>query len=69
MLHCPAHQAARQTLRDSTGGRNIDITKLFTSPKTLRALFKYVAETGCFHNTFGDLPEIAEEERNERTGR
>ena len=69
MLHCPAHQAARQTLRNSTGSRNIDVTKIFTSPKTLCALFKYVAETGRFHNTFGDLPEITEEERNERAGR
>ena len=69
MLHCPAHQAARQTLRNSTGGRNIDITKLLTSPKTLHALFKYVAETGRFHNTFRDLPELGEEERNGRTRR
>jgi len=32
-------------------------------------LFKYIAETGCFHNTFGDLPEIVEEGRNKSAGR
>jgi hypothetical protein len=69
MLHCPAHQAARQTLRNSMGGRNIDITKLFTSPKTLRALFKYIAETGHFYNTYRDLPELREEDRNGRAAR
>jgi ribonuclease HI len=69
IVHCTAHQVARQALRDNTGGRNIDTVKLFTSPKTLHALFRYIAETGCFHNTFGDLPELAEEERNERARR
>jgi zinc-binding in reverse transcriptase len=38
MLHCPAHQEARQRLRNNTGGRDINIAKLFTSPKLLRAL-------------------------------
>ena len=66
ILHCPAYQAARQTLRNNIGGRNIDITKILTSPKSLRALFKYVAETGRLHNTFGDLPEVGEEDRNGR---
>ena len=62
MLHCPTHQAARQTLRNSIGGRNINITKILTSPKSLGALFKYVAETGRLHNTFGELPELREED-------
>jgi hypothetical protein len=63
ILHCPAHRTARQMLRSNTGGRDIDITKLFTTPKMLRALFKYVAETGRFHGTFGDIPSLAEEQR------
>ena len=66
ILHCPAHQTARQPLQNSMGGRNINIMKLLMSPKMLHALFKYVAEAGRFHNTFGDLPEGREEGRNGR---
>jgi hypothetical protein len=66
MLHCPAHDAARQTLRNSTGGRDINITKLLTTPKTLKALFKYIADTGRWHSTFGELPELEEEQGNRR---
>lgn len=36
MLHYPAYHAARQSLWNSTGGRNIDVTKLFTSSKTFQ---------------------------------
>lgn len=43
LLHCPAHQGARQTLRNNIGGRNIDITKILTSPKSLQALFRFLA--------------------------
>jgi hypothetical protein len=68
-IHCPAHQAARQTLQNSMGGRNIDVTKLLMSPKTLCALFKYITEMGHFHNTFGNLPELRKENRNGRAGR
>ena len=56
MLHCQAHHAARQKLRNSMGGRDVNLTKLFTMAETLRALFIYVAETGRWHSTFGDLP-------------
>jgi hypothetical protein len=66
LLHCPAHQRARQTLCNNTGGRDINITKLFTTPKMLRALFKFVMETGRFHSTFGDLPTIDEEQQRAR---
>ena len=69
ILHCPAHQAARQNLRNSTGGRDINITKLFTTRKTLRALFRYAAETGRWRGTFGELPELNEEQGKEREGR
>jgi len=48
------------------GGRNINITRLLMSPKTLCTLFKYIAEMGHFNNTFGDLPEGREEGRNGR---
>ena len=58
LLHCPAHRAARQMLRNSIGGRDIKIARLLINPKTLRALFRYVAETGRFHSTFGDIPAI-----------
>jgi hypothetical protein len=66
MLHCPAHQAARQILRNSTGGRDINITKLFTTAKTLPVLFRYIATTSCFHNTFGDLPPLEEAQQGNR---
>jgi ribonuclease HI len=68
ILHCTAHQAARQTLRNSIGGRNIDVTRILTSPKSLRALFKYVAETGHLNSTFWTLPEMREKEED-RSGR
>jgi ribonuclease HI len=60
MLHCPAHQAARHTLRQATGGRDINIAKLFTTSKTLRALFKYVADTGRFPNNLDHVPFLQE---------
>ena len=69
LLHCPAHQAARQTLRNNTDGRDINITKLLTTPKTLHALFKYMAETRCFHSTFSDILLLDEEhQRGDRQG-
>ena len=61
ILHCTAHQAARQALRNSIGGRNIDITRILTSPKSLQALFKYVAETDHLNSMFGTLSEMREE--------
>jgi zinc-binding in reverse transcriptase len=69
LLHCTAHQAARQTLRNSTGGRDINITKLLTTPKTLLALFRYVAVTGRFRNTFRDIPTLSEEQQRGRKSR
>jgi hypothetical protein len=71
MLHCTAHREARRILCNGTGGRNIDITKLLTTPNTLPALFKYVAATRQFHSTFGDLPTLDEErqETGDRRGR
>src|ERR1700733_10040780 len=69
LLHCTAHQAARQALRNSTGGREINITKLLTTPKTLPALFRYIAATGRFRNTFGDLPTLSEEQQRGRKRR
>ena len=52
MLHCMAHQPARQALHNSMGGRDINITKLLTMPKMLPALFWYIATTGPFCNIF-----------------
>ena len=65
ILHCPAHQEARQRLCTTTGRRDVNITKLLTTPRALHALFKFVAKTGRFHNTFGDLPTLAEEQWGE----
>jgi hypothetical protein len=61
MLHCPAHNATRQTLCNNTGGRDINITKLFTTAKTLCTLFTYITETGRWHSTFRDLLALEEE--------
>jgi hypothetical protein len=71
MLHCQAHWAARQKLQNSTGGRDINLTKLFTTTKTLHALFTFIAETGSWHSTFGDLLTLEEEQRRgeQREGR
>ncbi|KAF8218779.1 hypothetical protein L208DRAFT_1347530 [Tricholoma matsutake] len=63
MLHCPAHHATRQILCNKTGGRDINITKLLTTPKTLQALFRFIAMMGRFHSTFGDIPRLQEERR------
>jgi len=65
LLHCPAHHRARQMLCNNTGGRNIDITKLLTSPKTLCTLFRYVAKTGHFHSTFGEIPTLKKTQQRE----
>jgi len=61
LLHCPAHNAARQSLCNNMGGRSIDITKLLTTLKTLCALFLYIMETGRWQNSFGKLPTLEEE--------
>lgn len=51
ILHCPAHKNARERLRNKTGRRNIDIPKLLTKSDNLRALFKFISETGRFHKS------------------
>ena len=45
--------------------------KLFTTTKTLCALITFIAETGRWHSTFGDLPTLEEEQqkRGQREGR
>jgi len=66
ILHCPAHDTARQTLRNSMGGRDINIMKLLTTPKTLKALFKYIVDMGRWHSAFNELLELEEEQGNRR---
>jgi len=61
LLHCPAHNAARQTLCNNMGRRSINITKLLTTPKTLHALFLYIVETGRWQSSFGKLLTLEEE--------
>ena len=60
LLQCPAHQEARNTMREKTGSLSQDLTKLLSTPKALRALFQFIAETQRFHTTFGDLATLAE---------
>jgi hypothetical protein len=48
------------------GGRDINLTKLFTTAKTLQALFAYIVETGRWHSTFGELEE--EQQRSRQRG-
>jgi zinc-binding in reverse transcriptase len=69
LIHCPAHRIARQTLCNNMGGRDINTMKLLTMPKMLCALFKYVAETGRFCGTFGDIPSLDEEDQRQRAHR
>jgi hypothetical protein len=63
LLHCLAHQDARQALRSKVEGRNIIIAKLLTMPKTLQLLFCFIAATRRFHNTFREVPTLQEEGR------
>ena len=60
VLHCPAHQAARHTLRTKTGGQDIKIAKILTTAKYLRALFRFIAQTGRFHNNLDLIPLLQE---------
>jgi hypothetical protein len=66
ILPCPAHKEARQALQNTTGGRSIDLTKLFTTKKTLHTLFTFVAATGHLQDTFGVIPNIEEEPQRRR---
>ena len=45
ILHCPTHCNARQKLQQDTGGRTIDINKLFSAKEQLPTLFTYITET------------------------
>jgi len=47
---------------------NIDVTRILTSPKSLWALFKYVAETGHLNSMLGTLLEMREEEEEDGRG-
>ena len=60
ILHCPAHQAARHTLRTKTGGQDIKIAKILTTAKYLCALFRFIAQTGRFHNNLDLIPILQE---------
>jgi ribonuclease HI/endonuclease/exonuclease/phosphatase family metal-dependent hydrolase len=46
ILQCPAHERARQALRYEVGSRDINITRLTTKKKPIKALIKFIAETG-----------------------
>ena len=48
ILHCPAYERARQSLRYNIGRGTIDINRLLTKLKPMKALVKYVAETRRF---------------------
>ena len=69
LLHCKAHQPARQILWNSIGGTAINIKKLLTTPKTLWALFHFIAATNHFHNTFREIPTLPKKELTEREHR
>ena len=49
ILHCPAHHNTRENLWYCTGGRDIDIPCLLTNDKPLKALIRFIAETGRFN--------------------
>ena len=61
MLHCTAHQEARQKLQHNTGGRDVNLPKLFTTAKSLPALFRFIAETGRFRNDLDSLPFLTQD--------
>jgi ribonuclease HI len=66
ILHCTTHHQARQKLRHDTGGRDIKIKELLSRPKTMRALFQFVATTQRFQNVYGDIPALREEREQRR---
>lgn len=51
-----AHNAARQELRRDTGGRDINIGKILTTPKLLKPLLTFVARTGRWKPQTVDAP-------------
>ena len=61
LLHCTAHQEARQRMWHNTGGHNINLSRLFTTAKSLRILFWFIAETGRFHNDLELLPYLTQD--------
>jgi hypothetical protein len=66
ILHCTAYNQARQKLRNDTGGRDINIKELLSRPKTMRALFQFIATTQRFQNVYGDVPALREEREQRR---
>jgi hypothetical protein len=56
-------------LRNKLGGAAIDLKKLFTTQRTLQALFHFIAATNRFHDTFGDIPTLPETEQREKERR
>jgi hypothetical protein len=66
ILHCPAHQQARQQLRNNIGGRDISLKNLFAKSELMRVLFQYVTTIQRFRSVYGNIPALREEEREER---
>ena len=66
ILHCPAYHQARQQLYKNTGGRDINIKKLFSRLKTMQVLFQFITATQHFLSTHGDIPALRDKREERR---
>jgi ribonuclease HI len=58
LLHCPAHEPQRRRLRTAMKRDAGSMSKMLTVRKHLPALFRFVAETERFAQTFPHIPEL-----------
>jgi hypothetical protein len=67
------HAALPSTLRSQTNamqsfrGKGDRSDETFTTPKTLSALFAYIAMTGRWFNTFREIPNLEMEQTREKS--
>ena len=55
LLECPKYNAQRARLESEIGTAARSLKSLLNSPNTLKALFRYIHDTGRFKSTYGDL--------------
>ncbi|TRM59720.1 hypothetical protein BD626DRAFT_408657, partial [Schizophyllum amplum] len=55
LVVCPARERQRQIALASIGRNARSLAYLLANPEGVKALFKYIALTGLFTATFGDV--------------
>ncbi|TFY56014.1 hypothetical protein EVJ58_g7895 [Rhodofomes roseus] len=66
LLECPGYRNARARLEREIGPAAKSIRHLLNSTETVRALFRFVHDTGRFTATYGDLALAEPEERGKK---